>query len=443
MANYREALRAKGKCIENRWCKIMFCHSCGKELVENAKFCMFCGAKVEMLSHNEYVNGAKISELSETERSKIDFQHSEYRRSMSNSISDLCNNEIFNDLRSKLTMEINENLELLKRYLEDKNCWCGEILVGKLKDPKTTEYIKKAQAAYANYLDETPLFIYAFSGGKDGLLITNKTVYGHYLSDINIKLEDIKNINLVDDRLVIEDSKIVVCRGIIPNNSLFLCAIRFIIHMVNIINYFGTKSEASLMNTIEIFNKAHGEKSESTEANKLQQPNTDKLTDKQIINENEFKNEEEKKGRMLDIAKLVHNKFFDRFKKYSQYDNYFFSAVDINDKNAKKAGMALGTYVQEMEDNEVPLMFYDHTMTQSGKAGFVLTNKYLHYCNNKNSGRVALPDIKAVSFKVTGLLPSILINNSIVIPTKLIGIDATHELIDMFFELKKYIQNNM
>ncbi len=133
-------------------------------------------------------------------------------------------------------------------------------------------------------------------------------------------------------------------------------------------------------------------------------------------------------------------------------DNIFMDALhkpitnSLRDMRKKYYMNSKAMYRHVEENGETPLFYHDYTITGSGKEGFVLTDKALHYTSPKlGSGSISYADIKTIERRQKGLTEVLCINDTIYLPingTMLGGEDLRNGLVNVFIPtmLRYYAQ---
>lgn len=360
-------------------------------------------------------------------------------------------NRIFNEMSDILKFDTHENIAFINtQFGEDYrlhyNCATNDHFHKK---------ISNAEKSYGPFPNETPLVLYdstAWGSGKSGFVITDKNVYIKEWSERHvIPIDELIETNIYYGEndvsyLQFKDKKVLLYQTELVQSGYLTEIINFILLMINFHNYNLYLPNNFLVNTMlkwcelndmeeisQYLNESTGHCNQKKQLtlNKSQTLENDKTSKDELLM---------KENTPLDIAKEIERIYLMPFIKKSSENPYISSFPSINKEKAVALKTTIKMYPSIDLKNEVPLFYYDDGIINTGKSGFLLTNKTLYYHGKNGNGQYNLDDIKLLEYKMRKLLPSLLINSKIVIPCKLMGHDATKDFADTFYHIRSYLK---
>lgn len=297
---------------------------------------------------------------------------------------DLKNNIFYNELKFKFSKHLFKNIKSALDYHSFNNTfYVYESITDGVK-----EKVFQAFESFANFNSDIPLILYEENSnykGLEGLLISTEYIYftNNSKEKIVINIMDITNITIDKNELYFNNESTVISKIPVNERDLFLQFLEYIIYMIKYIKLYNGYNLRDILylryqylgngNTL---NSCFGET-------------------KLILENKLFKNRlyHKVKGTLTgdlhtDLAVIIptfnSNKIIKMF-------------PTMEDSNKIKLENAINCYANIKD--EIPLILYDSTAFNTGKEGFIVTNKAFYYKPfMKNFIKIDINSINKISF---------------------------------------------
>lgn len=130
------------------------------------------------------------------------------------------------------------------------------------------------------------------------------------------------------------------------------------------------------------------------------------------------------------LIDLIEDRAFHQIQQLSEYHNFFHPCKEFNDSEVRQFRKIREVYHQVEKQKELFLFYYDNTLIRNGKESFLMTERGIHYRSERyKSGFISYRDIHDMRIVTKNLFPNILINDTIILPTRFFT-DGVQEFCD-------------
>lgn len=332
-----------------------------------------------------------------------------------NSCKILANNRIMQNKGGYFTTSNAKNIAMIEKTISKMDSYL------KCAYPENNVNSKKIENMKANfnvYDNEEPLVVYdntVFGGGTKGFIITNQAVYAkHSGNGFRCPLEEIESI-VVEFKpnscweATFNGYPIMIYSSDLVKDGYMGIILEFIIHSACVLKLTRFRKTNILVEFMKSFGiDMNSKMNETTSESEIDLEDLIAEIEKQIVRPFVIKAEEK---------------------------NYISSFPNINESMNDAMMITFKMYKIDFE-SEYPVFYYDDGIINKGKSGFLLTNLKLYFHNKEGQWMIDIEEIKTIEYTTKKFLPGLLLNNTSIIPCKLMGHETTKQFPKTFYEIK-------